>query len=145
MEVDEDLWKFMQTHLSYDDEEMKKFRANQRNVDILTKAPELMNKTIVAEVVESKNCNSLHKVGDRFIFDGAGNLLTRKNPRKICIYALAELAKFVFAINELIYAGADPSKMRFKKTGCFDVGVSCGGWGHIIMEIKVEQREKRTA
>jgi len=62
--VDENLWKFMQAHLGYDDEEMEKFRANPRNVDALAKAPELMNKTIVAEVVESKNCNSLHKVGD---------------------------------------------------------------------------------
>jgi hypothetical protein len=58
MGVDENLWKFMQAHLGYDDEEMKKFRANPRNIDVLAKASELMNKTIVAEVVESKNCNS---------------------------------------------------------------------------------------
>ena len=141
MGVDENLWKFMQAHLGYDDAEMKKFRANPRNVDVLAKASELMDKTIVAEVVESKNCNSQHRVGDRFIFDGAGNLLTKKNPKRICIYALAELPKFIFAINELIYAGADP-KIRFPRTGCFDVGVACGGWGHIVMEIKVEQRQE---
>ena len=70
MGVDENIWKFMQAHLGYDDEEMKKFRANPRNVDVLAKASELMDKTIVAEVVESKNCNSQHRVGDRFIFDG---------------------------------------------------------------------------
>jgi uncharacterized repeat protein (TIGR04076 family) len=142
MGADENLWKFMQAHLGYDDEEMKKFRANPRNVDVLAKASELMDKTIVAEVVESKNCNSQHRVGDRFIFDGTGNLLTKKNPKRICIYALAELPKFIFAINELIYAGADPNKIRFRRTGCFDVGVACGGWGHIVMEIKVEQRQK---
>jgi uncharacterized repeat protein (TIGR04076 family) len=140
--VDENLWKSMQGHLGYDDAEMERFRRNPRNVDVLAKASELMNKTIVAEVVESKNCNSQHRVGDRFIFDGAGNLLTKKNPKRICIYALAELPKFIFAINELIYAGADPNKIRFPRTGCFDVGVACGGWGHIVMEIKVEQRQK---
>jgi hypothetical protein len=32
--------------------------------------------------------------------------------------------------------------MRFKKTGCFDVGVQCGGWGHIVMELSVEDRDK---
>jgi hypothetical protein len=32
--------------------------------------------------------------------------------------------------------------MRFKRTGCFDVGVKCGGWGRIVMEIKVEDRQK---
>ena len=142
MGVDENLWKFMQTHLGYNDEEMKKFRKNPRNVDVMAKASELMNKTIIAEVVESKNCNSQHRVGDRFIFDGSGNLLTKKNPKRICIYALAELPKFIFAINELIYAGADPNKIRFRRTGCFDVGVACGGWGHITMEIKVEERQK---
>jgi uncharacterized repeat protein (TIGR04076 family) len=140
--VDENLWKLMQTHLGYDDKEMEEFRGNPRNIDVLAKASELINKTIVAEVVESKNCNSQHKVGDRFIFDGAGNLLTKKSPKRICIYALAELPKFIFAINELVYAGADPKKIRFKRTGCFDVGVACGGWGHITIEIKVEERQK---
>jgi uncharacterized repeat protein (TIGR04076 family) len=102
-----------------------------------------MSKTIVAEVVESKGCNSQHKVGDRFIFDGVGNLLTQKSPKRICIYALKPLAQMVFAVNELIYAGAAPNQIRFKRTGCFDVGVNCGGWGHIVMEIKVEDRQKR--
>ena len=75
----------MQAHLGYDDEEMKKFRANPRNVDVLAKASELMNKTIVAEVVESKNCNSQHRVGDRFIFNSAATC-NKKNPKRICIY-----------------------------------------------------------
>jgi len=132
----------MQAHLGYSDEEMERFRKNPRNVDVMAKASELMDKTIIVEVVESKNCNSQHRVGDKFIFDGSGNLLTKKNPKRICIYALAELPKFIFAINELIYAGADPNKIRFRRTGCFDVGVACGGWGHITMEIKVEERQK---
>jgi uncharacterized repeat protein (TIGR04076 family) len=142
VEVDESVWQFMKKHLGYNDEEMKKFRGNPRNVDVLAKAPELLNKTIVVEVVESRGCNSQHKVGDKFIFDGAGNLLTKKNPKRICIYALAPLAQAIFAINELIYAGVDPN-IRFKRAGCFDVGVDCGGWGHIVMEIRVEKRKKQ--
>lgn len=142
MEVYENVWQFMQKHLGYNDEEMKKFRENRRNVQVLAKAPELMNKTIVVEVVESRNCNSQHKVGDRFIFDGAGNLLTKKCPKRICIYALAQLPQLIFAANELVYAGVDPNEMRFNRVGCFDVGVDCGGWGHIVMGIKVEERQK---
>jgi len=140
--VDESVWQFMKKHLDYNDEEMKKFRENPRNVDVLAKAPELLNKTIIVEVVESKGCNSQHKIGDKFIFDGAGNLLTKKHPKRICIYALAPLAQEIFAINELIYAGIDPNEIRFKRAGCFDVGVDCGGWGHIIMEIRVEKRKR---
>ena len=142
MEVDENVWQLMKKHLGYDDEEMKKFRENPRNMDVLARVGELANITIVVEVVESKGCNSQHKVGDKFIFDGAGNLLTKKNPKRICIYALAPLVQGIFAINELIYAGVDPNEIRFKRAGCFDVGVDCGGWGHIVMEVRVEERKR---
>jgi hypothetical protein len=33
--------------------------------------------------------------------------------------------------------------MRFRRVGCFDVGVRCGGWGHIVMELKMEDRRKQ--
>lgn len=132
----------MKERLGYNDEEMKKFRENPRNAEVLAKAQVLSNKTIVAEVVESKGCNSQHKVGDRFIFDAVGNLLTSKNPKRICIFALERLASMIFAIDELIYAGVDPNEIKYKRTGCFDVGIDCGGWGHIVMEVKVEDRRE---
>jgi uncharacterized repeat protein (TIGR04076 family) len=140
MALDENVWTFFQQHLGYSDEEMALFRANPRNADVLEKAPALMQKTIVAEVVEAHGCNSQHRVGDRFVFDGAGNLLTHKCPRRICIYALQGLSGFIFAANELAYAGVDPNALRFRRTGCFDVGVKCGGWGRVVMEVRVEDR-----
>ena len=143
MKVSENLWKLMQQHLGYTDKEMKAFRSNPRNADVLSKGAALMNKTIVAEVVESNGCNSHHRAGDRFYFDGAGNLITGLCPKRICIYALAALAPLVFTSNELFYAGVDPNGMRFKRTGCFDVGVQCGGWGHIVLELRVEERPKK--
>jgi uncharacterized repeat protein (TIGR04076 family) len=142
MKLDEKTWNAFQKHVGYSDEEMKKFRENPRNEDVLTKAPALMNKTIVAKVVESHGCNSQHKVGDKFYFDGAGNLLTKLSPSRICIYALNSIAGLIFASNELLYAGIDPNEMRFRRAGCFDVGVQCGGWGHIAMELSVEDRDK---
>jgi hypothetical protein len=48
----------------------------------------------------------------------------------------------IAAAQELFYAGVDPNEMRFKRTGCGDVGVNCGGWGHIVMEVRVEERKK---
>ena len=142
MKVDEEMWNFMQKHLGYTDEEMKKFRENPRNEDVLSKGPAMLEKTIIVEVVESHGCNTHHKVGDRFYFDGAGNLLTKLCPKRICIYALQSVAMLVFTANELFYAGVDPNEMRFKRGGCFDVGVHCGGWGHIVMEIRVEDRKR---
>lgn len=72
MKVSKEVWNFFQEHMGYTDEEMKLFRENPRNEDVLSKADALMNKTIIAEVVESHGCNSQHKVGDKFYFDGAG-------------------------------------------------------------------------
>ena len=141
MEENDERWKMMQDHFGYTDEEMKMFRENPRNTDILSKGPALMSKTIVVEVVESHGCNSQHKVGDKFYFDGAGNLLTKLCPKRVCIYALAAVEKLVFASNEMFYTGADPNEMRFRRVGCFDVGVQCGGWGHIVLELSVEDRK----
>ena len=141
MEVNEDTWKFMQQHLGYTDEELEKFRSNPKNVDIMSKAPDLMNKTIVAEVVASHGCASQHHVGDKFYFDGAGNLITKLSPKRICVHALSVLSGPMVVVNELFYAGIDPNEMRLNRFGCFDVGIQCGGWGHIAMEVKVEDRK----
>jgi uncharacterized repeat protein (TIGR04076 family) len=142
MAVDENTWRFFQQHLGYTDEEMALFRARPQNADVLAKAPALMQKTIIAEVVESHGCNSQHKVGDRFVFDGAGNLIASRSPRRMCIFALHGLASVIFGAHELFYAGVDPNALRFNRTGCFDVGVRCGGWGHIVMEVRMEERSR---
>ena len=135
-------WKVMKTRLGYTDEEMKAFRENPRNEDVLSKASALLGKTIVLEVVDSHGCNSQHKAGDKFYFDGAGNLLTKRCPEKVCIYALNAATSMIFASNELFYAGVDPNEMRFRRAACFDVGVQCGGWGRIVLELSVQDRKK---
>jgi uncharacterized repeat protein (TIGR04076 family) len=140
--MNEDTWKMMQKHLNYNDEEMKIFRANRRNEDVLSKAAVMRNKTIVAEVIESHGCESGHKAGDKLYFDGRGvSLLTKLSPNRVCIFALHSVALAMMGVAELIYAGVDPNKMRFNRYGCTDVGVRCGGWGHIVMEVKVVDRE----
>ena len=130
-------WKFIKKQLGFTDEEMKKFRENPRNEDILNKAPELLKKTIVVEVIDSHGCNSQHKVGDKLYFDALGNLLTKKCPKRICIHALHAITPQIFTVNELLCAGVDPNEMRFKRAACFDVGLECDGWGRIVMEIRV--------
>lgn len=129
-------------HLGYNNDELKIFLDNPRNMEVLSKSLPLLGKTIIAEVVESHGCNSQHKVGDKLYFDGAGNLLTKLCPNKICIYAISELDKLIHSANELFYVGSDPNEMRFKRTSCFDVGLKCGGWGQIVFELKVVDRNK---
>jgi uncharacterized repeat protein (TIGR04076 family) len=142
MKINEDTWKFYQEHLGYTDDEIQKFRQNPRNADVISKAPALMNKTIVVEIVEARGCNSRHKAGDKFYFDGSGNLLTKLCPSRICFGAMSAMPPLISMAHELFYAGIDPNEMRFKRVGCSDIGLQCGGWGRIIMEIKVEERRK---
>jgi hypothetical protein len=84
-------------------------------------------------------------VGDRLYFDGAGNLLTERCPKRVCVHVLSAAATLIFAANELLYAGVDPNEMRFKRAGCIDVGLQCGGWGKVVVEIRIEDREERKA
>jgi uncharacterized repeat protein (TIGR04076 family) len=143
MKIGEDIWETIQKHLNYNDKEMKIFWANPRNEDVLSKTALMLNKTIVAEVIESHGCDSGHKAGDKFYFDGRGvSFLTKLSPRRVCIFALHSVGLAMAALAELLYAGVDPNKMRFKRFGCPDVGIRCGGWGHIVMEVKGEDRNK---
>jgi uncharacterized repeat protein (TIGR04076 family) len=143
MKIDEKTWKGVQQLLGYNDEEMKQFKENPRNEDVLSKTDVMLNKTIVAEIIESHGCDSGHKVGDKIYFDGRGiSLLTKLGPSRICIFALHSVALAMPALAELLYAGINPNEMRFKRFGCVDVGIKCGGWGHIVMELSVEDRDK---
>jgi uncharacterized repeat protein (TIGR04076 family) len=142
MSVSEEMYGLMQKHLGYSDEEMISFKKNPINEAVLAKAPELMGKTIIFEVVESHGCNSHHKKGDKFYFDGAGNLITAMSPKRVCIYALQAMLPIIFASNELMYNDVDPNGIKFKHAGCFDVGVKCGGWGRIIVRYSMEDRKK---
>jgi len=141
MAISEDTWKLIQKHLCYTDKEMSIFRADPRNEDAISKTMPMLNKTFVAEVVDSHGCDSGHRVGDKFYFDGRGiSLLTKLGPSRICIFALHSIALAMPAVAELFYAGVDPNQMRFRRFGCPDVGLKCGGWGHIVMEIRMEER-----
>jgi len=142
MAVDEKTWIFYKDLLGYTDEELEEFKKNPNNEDVVSKAPALMDRTIVFEVTASHGCASQHKVGDKFYFDGSGNLLTKKGPKRICLNALTAMAPLMTAANELFYAGVDSNELRFKRTACHDVGFDCGGWGRVVFEIGVETKKK---
>ena len=140
MNISEDMKKDIKERLDYNDEELKLFLDNPKNIELLTKSLPLLNKTIVIEVIESKGCSSQHRKGDKIYFDGSGNLLTKLSPKRICIFALSVLDTLVNSALELMYVGANPNEMRFNRVGCTDIGLECGGWGRIVMELKVIDR-----
>ena len=126
--------------LEFTDEEMKVLMENPTNKQIISKAPDLMKKSIIVEVVKSHGCASRHRVGDKFYFTGDGNLLSKLCPSRICMSALNAAGDLVRGAVTLMWAGQDPNKMLFKLAGCSDVGLECGGWGNIAMEISVVDR-----
>lgn len=137
----DEAWAMVGRHLGYSDEELALFRADPRNARVLASAMDMRQKTIVFEVVESTGCNSQHVPGTRFYFSGDGNLLTRLAPSKVCAFLLPVMSQAIFGLQELWYAGVDPNSMAFRRAGCFDVGVRCGGWGRCIVEVRVLPRE----
>lgn len=142
MVIDDRLLKIIQKRFNYNDNEIKEFNDNPRNEELLSLQKELSNKIIVLEVVKSKGCNSQHKIGDKIYFDAVGNILTDLCPKKICSYSLNSALMMVYTANEMLYAGIDPKEMRFKRSSCFDVGIDCGGWGNIVLELSVIDKDE---
>ncbi|MBN1397215.1 MAG: TIGR04076 family protein [Bacteroidetes bacterium] len=140
MTIDERFLRIIQKRFNYSDDEVKKFADDPRNEELLSLQKKLSEKIIVLEVVRSKGCNSNHNVGDKFYFDAFGNLLTGLCPKKICSYSLNSALMMVYTANEMLYAGIDPNTMRFKRSSCFDVGINCGGWGNIVLELSVKDK-----
>jgi uncharacterized repeat protein (TIGR04076 family) len=130
--------KLLKKRLGYTDEEMDKFKENPRNMEIVSKVPKLMKKKLVLEVVESHGCNSQHAVGDRFFFDAFGNLETRRCPDQVCLFLIGNAQPLIYTGMELLLAGADTNQMGFNRTGCVDVGLECGGWGKVVVELTAE-------
>lgn len=140
MELNKEMLTMLQERMGYTDREMEIFMSDPRNIEVLKKVPEIMNKMIVAEVVESHGCYGMHRVGEKFYMDNAGGLISDLCPKWMCIHLVSAFKPLVFAVVELLLAGVDPNEMRFKRTGCLDVGLECGGWGKVAVEIRVEER-----
>jgi hypothetical protein len=95
---------------------------------------------LMAEIVASKGCHSGHVVGQQIVFDSAGNLLTRESPDRVCAFLMPNLTVLINAFFENLINGRDPNEVMFNRTGCFDVGPMCGGWGHVQVEMRAIAR-----
>ena len=99
--------------------------------------------SIKAEVVESKNCNSGHKVGQTLILDVDGNLISKLCPKKMCVYLISQLTIPVALINERMSEGLEPNDFHFMRyVRCPDVGVECLGYGEVMLKVQAVSRVK---
>ena len=136
----ERLAKILQKRLKLSDEEFEDIKGNPRFQRLFANVPEAGKYRLVAEVIQSKGCNSGHVEGQKLVFDYAGNLLTGEAPSKVCAFLMPNLTVLINAFFENLMNGRDPNEVMFNRTGCFDVGPACGGWGHVVLEMRAERK-----
>ncbi len=130
--------------VGYNAEDLDQFRDDDPRLRHLERLAQAAARyTIEAKVVEAKHCNSGYRPGDRFVLDVDGNLISKLCPKRICVYALAQLVIPVALINERLSEGLDPNQFHFMRyVRCPDMGVDCAGYGQIMMEVRVVPRER---
>jgi len=138
----EKLWKKFQRKLCYSDEQLKIIRSNPKFVKMVEETPQFVTHKIIAEVIHVHGCIAEHKVGDKFVMNGNGTLLTSECPEKMCLLAIANLSRVVWIMYERFLEGLDPNGIIFPEIQCQDIGVENGGWGKVIMKVYVEGPEK---
>lgn len=128
--------------LGYTDAQWKTWQENPRNLKVVENLMEFQKYKLVAQVTSSYGCAAGHKVGDRIVFGGDGTLLCKENPERICFGLLSPLTPHVGGVLDKICNGEDPTRIAFNKVHCVDVGVEQGGWGEVVVEVKVEKTAK---
>ncbi len=110
-----------------------------RHVERLSQAASKYS--ILAEVVDSKNCNSGHVVGQTFTLDVDGNFITKHCPKRMCVYLVSQLTIPVALINERLSEGLEPENFHFMRyLRCPDSGVDCYGYGEVTLKVQVVPR-----
>ena len=133
-------WSGFGRAMGYSAEELREFRSHPNNEYVVQNAWRLDEWVIEAEVVESHGCAAGHKVGDKLYFSPQGVLEARRGPEQICLAGLVGLASAVAVMQERIIMGLPPDAMLFRRVGCLDVGVRCGGWGHVAFSLSAVPR-----
>jgi hypothetical protein len=137
----EQIIRIIQKRLGLEDTEFQAIENNPRFQRLFDNALAASQYRLVAEVIESKGYHSGHTPGQKIFFDSSGNLLARESPERICAFLLPNLLLLVNAFFENLMNGRDPNEVIFNRTGCFDVGPACGGWGHVLLEMKAVKEE----
>ena len=131
--------RFVQEMLGYTDAQWEIWKSNPRNLKVLGNVENFQKYKVVAEVTSVYGCAAGHKVGDRIVFGADGTLLCKESPEKICFGALSPLNPYLLLMLDRVSRGEDPTEIAFNKVHCVDVGVDEGGWGEVILDLKVEE------
>ncbi|WP_022667535.1 hypothetical protein [Desulfospira joergensenii] len=128
--------------VGYTESEVERFHEGGHRVRQVSHLSRVASKySIQAEVIEAKNCNSGHTVGQILTLDVDGNFITKLCPGRMCVYLLSQLAIPVALINERFSEGLEPNDFHFmRQVRCPDAGVNCLGYGQVMLKIQVVPR-----
>ena len=104
------LIEIIKNRLSLEGEELEAVIENPKYQRLFENAAKGSKYRLVAEVVTSKGCHSGHVVGQKIIFDNAGNLLTEESPKRICAFLFPNLTVLINAFFENLMNGRDPTR-----------------------------------
>lgn len=138
----EDIIKKYGARVGYTASEVERFCEGGHRIRQIKHLSEVATKySIQAEVIEAKNCNSGHKIGQMFTLDVDGNFLTKLCPSRMCVYLISQLTIPVALINERFSESLEPNDFHFmRQVRCPDTGVNCLGYGEVMLKIQVVSR-----
>ncbi|MBI5249000.1 MAG: hypothetical protein HY912_05845 [Desulfomonile tiedjei] len=130
--------------VGYTEADLEQFRNDDPRVRLMEKiAAAAARYSIEAMIVQARHCNSGYKTGDRFVLDIDGNFISKLCPKRLCVYAVSQLAVPVALVNERLSEGLAPNEFHFMRhVRCLDVGVECSGYGGIMMKVSVISRDQ---
>jgi len=134
-------WEAFKKHMQYTDEELKAIKNNPIKVKWLKKvcSPEMQNKYLIAEVVESHGCLAGLRPGDRIFFKGL-TVLDPELSDPWCPY-IANVYWFTYGARNLFVQGLDPDSFYVRHSGCLDVGPQ-NGLGRVIYKVFVVDKDE---
>ena len=136
-------WKGFQKHLGYTDEELEVFKADPKRVAAAKKlfTPEILQKDLIVEVVESHGCSTGMKVGDRLVFRALAILDLENSSKNWCAHAMGPIPTLATLAQDRFVAGLDINEMTYDHFSCGDVGPMRKGWGQVVMRAYVVNHE----
>ena len=132
-------WKRFQEDLGYTDQELSIYRSFPKNVKTMEEAPAFAKYNMMIEVIEARNCMAGYKVGDTFLIDSSGCLITDQCPPRLCAAAVWAFKPLIDRIWEAFYHGG--TDCFHDTVRCPDVGVELGGGGEITLRARAVPKD----
>jgi uncharacterized repeat protein (TIGR04076 family) len=142
--MSENIIKRYGQRVGYTESEVERFYEGGHRIRQVSRLARAAAKySIKAEVVNAKNCNSGHTLGQTFILDVDGNFISKLCPNKMCVYLISQLTVPVALINERLSEDLEPNDFHFMRyIRCPDTGVDCYGYGEVMLKVQVVPRIK---